>query len=93
MALPSTVDQMEGHVDVVATNGVHWGAQLVLITVLSHFLELWLELELLGSRYNADLMKDEMKALWIQTRRALESLSSGAPLSVGCGPPDSAGEE
>jgi hypothetical protein len=31
---------------------------------LSHFPELELELELLGSGYNADLTKDEMEALW-----------------------------
>jgi hypothetical protein len=37
--------------------GVHWGARLVLTAALSHFLELEPELELLGSRYNADLMK------------------------------------
>jgi hypothetical protein len=37
------------------------GARLALITVLSHFLKLELEYELLGPGYNVDLMKDEME--------------------------------
>jgi hypothetical protein len=37
------------------------GVQLALIAVLSHFPELELELELLGSGYNADLTRDEME--------------------------------
>jgi hypothetical protein len=43
------------------------GDQLVLTAVLSHFPKLELELELLGSRYNADLMKDEMEVFWTRT--------------------------
>jgi hypothetical protein len=39
----------------------------VLTVVLSHFPKLELELELLGSRYNADLMKDEMEVFWTRT--------------------------
>jgi hypothetical protein len=57
------VEQIEGRVDVVAANGLHWGAQLALTAILSYFLELELELELPGSGYNADLTKDEMEAL------------------------------
>jgi hypothetical protein len=63
VALSSTVEQIEGRVDVVAANGLHWGAQLALTAILSYFLELELELELPGSGYNADLTKDEMEAL------------------------------
>jgi hypothetical protein len=37
---------------------------LALIAILSHFPKLEFELELLGFRYNADLMKDEKEALW-----------------------------
>jgi hypothetical protein len=37
------------------------GARLVLTTILSHIAELELELKLLGSRCNANLMKDEME--------------------------------
>jgi hypothetical protein len=33
-------------------------------TALSHFLELEVELDLLGSSYNADMMSDQMEALW-----------------------------
>jgi hypothetical protein len=53
-----TVEQIEGLIDAVAASGVHWGAQLTLTVVLSHFPELEL-----GSGYNANLMKDEMEAL------------------------------
>jgi hypothetical protein len=55
------VDLIEGSVDAATANGVHWGARLVLTTILSHIAELELELELLGSRCNANLMKDEME--------------------------------
>jgi hypothetical protein len=65
----------------------------VLTTVLSHFPELGLELELLGSRYNADLAKDEIEVFWTRTCQALESLSSRVPPSFACSPPDDAREE
>jgi hypothetical protein len=55
VALSSTVDLIEGRVDAATVNGVHWEAWLVLTTVLSHFLEMEPELELLGSVYNVDL--------------------------------------
>jgi hypothetical protein len=60
-ALSSITDLIKGHVDAVAANGVHLGAWLALTIVLSHFPELELELDLLGSGYNADLTKDEME--------------------------------
>jgi hypothetical protein len=37
------------------------GARLALTAILSHIPELELELELLGSGYNANLMTDEME--------------------------------
>jgi hypothetical protein len=52
-----------------------------------------LELELLESGYNADLMKDEMEAFWIRIRRASESSSSRVLPSVAHNPPDGTGEE
>jgi hypothetical protein len=58
---PST-ELIDGRVNVVAINGVHWRAWLVLTTALSHFPERESELELLGSGYNTDLTKDEMEA-------------------------------
>jgi hypothetical protein len=92
-ALSSTVDLIEGCVDVVATNEVHWGAQLALTTVFSHFPELELALELLGFGCNADLIKDEMEVFWTRTHWALESLSSRVPPLFAHSPPDSVGEE
>jgi hypothetical protein len=38
-----------------------------LATVISHFLELEAELELIGSGCNAHLMEDLVDALWAQT--------------------------
>jgi hypothetical protein len=70
VALSSTTKQIEGCVDAANTNMVHWGVRQALIAVFSHFPKLELELELLGSVYNADLTKDEMEALWTQTCRA-----------------------
>jgi hypothetical protein len=64
VALSSTADLMKDHIDAAVTYGVDCGARLELTTVLSHFPELELELELLGSEYNADLTKDEMEVLW-----------------------------
>jgi hypothetical protein len=60
-ALSLITNLIEGCVDAATANGVHWGARLVLTTILSHIAELELELELLGSGRNANLMKDEME--------------------------------
>jgi hypothetical protein len=57
-SLSSAADLIEGHVDVAAANGVHWGVRLVLTAILSHFPEFETELVLHGSRCNADLTKD-----------------------------------
>jgi hypothetical protein len=59
MALSLTTDMIQGHVDAATANRVHCGARLALTVVLSHFPKL--ELELLGSGYNANLMKDDME--------------------------------
>jgi hypothetical protein len=55
---------IEGCVNAVALNGVQWGVRLALTAILSHFPKLESELELLGFRYNTDLMNDEMENLW-----------------------------
>jgi hypothetical protein len=47
-SLSLTEDLIEGHVDFVAANGVHWGARLALITTLSHCPELSLSWSYLG---------------------------------------------
>jgi hypothetical protein len=51
------------------------------------------ELELLGSGCNTDVMKDQVDALWTQTRQALNSLVSFVPSSVAHGSLDGTGEE
>jgi hypothetical protein len=83
----------EIQVSVAALNGVRWGARLALTAILSHFPELEVKLDLLGSGYNADLSCDEMEALWPRTRRASESLSSHVPPSAARTPPEDAEEE
>jgi hypothetical protein len=60
--------------------------------VLLHIPELEVELDLLGSSYNANLSCDEMETLWTWTHRASESLSSWVPPSAAHSPPDDAGE-
>jgi hypothetical protein len=74
---------------VAAVNRVQWGGPLALTVALSHFPELEVELDLLGSSYNADLTGDQMEALWSRTRQASESLSSRVPSSAACDPLDS----
>jgi hypothetical protein len=69
------------------------GGRLTLAAALSRFPELELELELLGSGHNADLMEGQLDALWTQTRQASESLLSSLPSSVACRPPDGVREE
>jgi hypothetical protein len=83
----------ETQVSAATLNGVQWGARLALSAVLSHFLELEVELDLLGSSYNADLSCDKMETLWTQTRRASKPLSSWVPPSAARSPPDIAREE
>jgi hypothetical protein len=62
--LSSLSGPSEMHVSVAALNGVRWGARLALTAILSHFPELEVKLDLLGSAYNADLSCNEMEALW-----------------------------
>jgi hypothetical protein len=68
MSLSSPIDLIEGCVDATATNRVHWGAPLALAAALSHIPGLDLKLELLGSRYNVDLMEGQLDAFWAWTR-------------------------
>jgi hypothetical protein len=57
-SLALAVELLEGRVDAMATNGVRWGTQSALVAALSHFPEL----ELLRSRRNGDLTKDQVDA-------------------------------
>jgi hypothetical protein len=66
LSLSSSSRLTETQVNAMAINGVQWGACLALTVVLSHFPELEVELDLLGSGYNADLTSDEMEVLWTQ---------------------------
>jgi hypothetical protein len=59
------VELLEGWIDTAAANGVRWGNCSALVASLSHFLELKSELELLGSRHNADLTEDLADALCV----------------------------
>jgi hypothetical protein len=93
VALSLTADLIEGRADATDANRVHYWACLVLTTILSHFPELDIKLELLGSEYNTDLTKDEMEVFWTRTRQASESLSSRVHPLVARSPPDGAGEE
>jgi hypothetical protein len=69
------------------------GGRLALTAALSHFPELELELEFLGSGYNAYMMRDEMEVFWIRSHRASESRSSRVPPSIARNHLDNAGEE
>jgi hypothetical protein len=53
-----------------------------LITVVSHFLELETDLEVLGSGRSTGLTEDEVDALWARVRAASDSLASHVPSSV-----------
>jgi hypothetical protein len=94
-SLSSAVDLIEGRVDAVVTNGVHWGAWLALTTALSHFPKLEHEFDLLAFKYNADLTegRGQLVALSTRTCQALKTLLSRVPLSVSHSPPDGTGGE
>jgi hypothetical protein len=66
LAVPLSLaaELLEGRIDVVATNGLCWSTQSALAAILSHFVELGTELELLGSGHIADPTKDQVDALW-----------------------------
>jgi hypothetical protein len=88
-SLSSAADLIEGRVDAAVANGVHWEARLALTTTLSHFPEL----ELLGSRHNADFIEGQLDAILTQTPQASKSLAFSIPLSVVHDSPDVTGEE
>jgi hypothetical protein len=93
VALPPSTGPIEGRVDAAAINGVDWGAWLALTTILSHFPELESDFKLLGSRYDADLMKDEMEIFYTQTHRPSGSLSWRVPPLATRSQPNDVGEK
>jgi hypothetical protein len=62
-SLSMVAELLEGRVDVATANGIRWGTLSVLITTLSHFLELEAKLELHESGLNAVLAEDRVDAL------------------------------
>jgi hypothetical protein len=57
-SLPMVVELLKGGINTAATNGVRLETRSVLVATLSHFPEWNSELELLGSKRNADLIED-----------------------------------
>jgi hypothetical protein len=55
---------LKNRIDVTAANRVCWGTESALAAILLHIPELGTELGLLGSRRNADLMEDQVDAIW-----------------------------
>jgi hypothetical protein len=63
-----------------------------LVATVSHFLELDVDLEVLGSGRSVELTEDEAEALWSRVRAASDSLASYIPSSVAHNSPDGTGE-
>jgi hypothetical protein len=91
-SLSTVVELLEGQINTMAANGVHWQTQSALVATLSHFSELETELELLGSGCNADLTDDHTDALMIWVRAASNLLATHVPPSVVRHPFDNVGE-
>jgi hypothetical protein len=64
-SLSTAAELLNGRVDAAAANGVRWWTWSALFAALLHFPKLETELEMLGSVGNADLMEDQVDALWI----------------------------
>jgi hypothetical protein len=62
-SLSTVAGLLEGRIDTAIANGVHWGTRSALVATLLHFLELEIELELLGSGRDAGLMEVQVDAL------------------------------
>jgi hypothetical protein len=91
-SLSSAEELLKGHIDAVTSYGVRWGTQSALVVTLSHVPELGAKLELLGSGLDADLIVNQVDALWTQVCPASDLLALYVPSSAACGPLDVAGE-
>jgi hypothetical protein len=91
-SLSMVAELLTGRIGTATANSVCWGTRSALVATLSHFPELKSELELLGSRQNADLTDDQADAVWPLMSVVLDSLASIAPSSIARGPPDDTGE-
>jgi hypothetical protein len=92
VSLSTAVEQLEGQVDAVANNGVHFGNQSTFVAILSHFLELDAVLELFGYRLNVNLTEDQVDTFWTWVCSASDSLLSHIFPLVAHTPPDGARE-
>jgi hypothetical protein len=91
-SMSAVMEQLEGQIDGVLANGVHWGSHSALVAMVSHFTELDADLEVLGSGCNAGLIEDEVNDLWSRVCAAADLLALHVPSLVACNPPDSARE-
>jgi hypothetical protein len=91
-SMSTVAEHFESWIDAIATNRVRWGSRSALVIAVSHFLELDVELEVLGFRRNMGLIEDEVDALWSRVHAAVDSLALHIPSSVIRNPPVGAGE-
>jgi hypothetical protein len=82
-SLSSVVELLKDRINVTIANEVCWGTRSVLASALSHFPEIGLELELLGSG----------GCPWTQVCLTSDSLVSFVPPSTAYGSPDGVGVE
>jgi hypothetical protein len=87
-SLSMVVELLEVQVNATTTNVIRWGTQSAMVAILLHFPKL----EHLGSACNADLMEDQVDALWTRVRAALYSLTVHILPSIARSPPDGSGE-
>jgi hypothetical protein len=88
----TVVELLEGRIDTVAANGVHWESCSTLVAAVSHFPKLDVNLEVLKYGHSVGLTEDDVDALWSQVRTAVNPLASHVPSSVAHNPPDGASE-
>jgi hypothetical protein len=48
-SMSTVAERLEGQIDITAANGVHWGSCSALVAIVSHFLVLDADLEVLRS--------------------------------------------
>jgi hypothetical protein len=89
--LSTAAELLEGRVDAVVANWVHWETWSTLVIALSHFLMLEVKLEQLGSRHTMALMEDQLEALWALVRPDSDLLVSHILPLVARGPPNGVG--
>jgi hypothetical protein len=66
--LSSAIELIDNCITTVIANGVHWRTWSALVTAMSHFPKREVELELLGSGCNADLIEDQVDVFCTRMR-------------------------